>query len=241
MRKVHYFCILTLFIGLVFSFNTFAAKKKKKRPVVVATPSNSLKTKIDTLNYALGGNLSRFLERQIAVPVDLLNLDIIIQGIRDVANKQELLSARMGDSLLILAETKQKQKIIDQEKKYAMNFLEQNKKEEGVIVTASGLQYKVEREGVGEKPTAKNTVKVHYRGSLVDGTVFDSSYERGTPAEFPLGNVIQGWVEGIQLMSPGGKYTFFIPADLGYGEAGAGEVIPPNSVLVFTVELLEVL
>jgi FKBP-type peptidyl-prolyl cis-trans isomerase len=119
-------------------------------------------------------------------------------------------------------------------------FLAENKGKEGVMSTASGLQYKVVRQGTGAKPTASNTVKVHYEGKLLDGKVFDSSYQRNEPIEFPLNGVIAGWTEGVQLMSVGSKYTFFIPSDLAYGEQGGGGDIGPNEVLVFDVELLDI-
>ena len=120
-------------------------------------------------------------------------------------------------------------------------FLAANKTKPGVKTTASGLQYSVVKEGTGKKPTAESTVKVHYTGTLLDGTKFDSSVDRGEPAQFPLNGVIAGWTEGLQLMSVGSKYKFFIPYDLAYGERGAGADIKPYSALVFEVELLEIL
>ena len=122
----------------------------------------------------------------------------------------------------------------------AADFLAANKERSGVKTTASGLQYEVLTEGEGESPAATDTVAVHYEGKLVDGTVFDSSYQRGEPAVFPLDRVIPGWTEGLQLMKPGAKYRFTIPPELGYGPEGAGGVIPPNAVLQFDVELLAV-
>ncbi len=126
-----------------------------------------------------------------------------------------------------------------QNKAAGIAFLEENKKKEGVKVTASGLQYEVLKEGKGEKPTATSMVKVHYHGTLIDGTVFDSSVNRGTPAEFPLNAVISGWTEGLQLMSPGAKYRFYIPQELAYGGQDRG-LIKPFSTLIFDVELLEI-
>lgn len=120
-------------------------------------------------------------------------------------------------------------------------FLAENAKKEGVKTTASGLQYEVIKEGDGAKPKATDEVKVHYHGTLIDGKVFDSSVERGEPAEFPLNRVIPGWTEGVQLMSKGSKYRFFIPYDLAYGDRGAGADIKPYSALVFEVELLDIL
>jgi FKBP-type peptidyl-prolyl cis-trans isomerase len=119
-------------------------------------------------------------------------------------------------------------------------FLEENAKKEGVNVTSSGLQYKVIKEGYGTKPKATETVVVHYRGTLIDGTEFDSSYKRNQPISFPLNGVIAGWTEGLQLMKTGAKYEFYIPYNLAYGERGAGGVIPPYAPLIFEVELLEV-
>jgi len=119
-------------------------------------------------------------------------------------------------------------------------FLEENALRDGVKVTESGLQYEVLREGKGAKPTAEQTVRVHYEGTLIDGTVFDSSYQRGEPIEFPLNGVIKGWTEGLQLMPVGSKYKLYIPYELGYGERGAGQSIPPFAALIFTVELLDI-
>lgn len=119
-------------------------------------------------------------------------------------------------------------------------FLEENKKNENVITTPSGLQYVVEKEGEGAQPTAEDEVTVHYTGKLIDGTVFDSSVSRGEPATFPLNRVIPGWTEGVQLMKEGGKYTFFIPSDLAYGPQGVPNAIPPHSTLIFEVELIKV-
>ena len=120
-------------------------------------------------------------------------------------------------------------------------FLEDHKKQEGVKVTASGLQYKVLKEGTGKKPKASDTVEVHYRGTLIDGTEFDSSYKRNKSISFPLNGVIAGWTEGLQLMKEGAKYKLVIPSHLGYGETGAGQLIYPNATLIFEVELIKVL
>jgi FKBP-type peptidyl-prolyl cis-trans isomerase FkpA len=117
-------------------------------------------------------------------------------------------------------------------------FLAENRKKEGVMTTVSGLQYKVIEAGSGAKPKATDTVRVHYRGRLVDGKVFDSSYDRGQPISFGLNQVIRGWTEGLQLMPVGSKYELYIPSALGYGERGASGVIPPNATLIFEVELL---
>lgn len=125
-------------------------------------------------------------------------------------------------------------------KSVAKRFLEENKKNEGVHETASGLQYVIEREGTGDHPKATDEVTVHYTGKLLDGTVFDSSVNRGEPATFPLNRVIPGWTEGVQLMKEGAKYTFFIPSDLAYGPQGIPNAIPPHSTLIFEVELIKI-
>lgn len=119
-------------------------------------------------------------------------------------------------------------------------FLEDNAKKEGVTVTASGLQYKVLTEGTGKSPSATDTVLVHYEGTLIDGKVFDSSYKRGEPIEFPLNGVIAGWTEGVQLMKEGAKHRLYLPSKLAYGQRGAGRDIGPNEALIFDVELLKV-
>lgn len=119
-------------------------------------------------------------------------------------------------------------------------FLEANGKKEGVTTTASGLQYKVIKAGAGSQPKATDSVKVHYKGTFLDGKTFDSSYDRGTPISFPLNGVIAGWTEGVQLMPVGSTYEFYIPSHLAYGERGAGGAIPPNATLIFVVELLDI-
>ena len=131
-------------------------------------------------------------------------------------------------------------KASSQAKEEGEKFLAENAKREGVKVTSSGLQYEVLESSLGQKPKATDTVKVHYEGTLIDGTVFDSSYKRGEPISFGLNQVIKGWTEGVQLMSVGSKYKFYIPYQLAYGERGAGGSIPPYAALIFTVELLAI-
>jgi len=138
-------------------------------------------------------------------------------------------------------ETTENKDIMEQQMNSELNFLEENKNKDGVIVTASGLQYKVLLEGSGKQPLATDMVTVHYEGTLTNGTVFDSSVARGQPAEFPLNRVISGWTEGVQLMKEGAKYKFFIPSELAYGESGTpGGPIGQNEDLIFTVELIRV-
>jgi len=188
-------------------------------------------------SYALGMNVGTSLKTDNLYP----NMDEFIQGIQDVLSDAKLRYSNeeafqvFSEAYRSLAEKR------DEKNRQAENdFLTENSKKPGVTVTGSGLQYEVISEGYGPKPTAADTVKVHYEGALTNGTVFDSSYERGEPIEFPLGGVIPGWTEGLQLMSVGSKYRLIIPSNLGYGSQGAGQEIPPYSTLVFQVELLDI-
>ncbi|OOR93162.1 peptidylprolyl isomerase [Moraxella caviae] len=211
-----------------------------------ATPAKSTvvtdkSSEMDKVSYVLGYDAGKNLKEMDGE----LNTDIIAKALADGFNGVE--SALTDEEKTQIAHTYQQRKeqemVKEVEEKAANNkaagekFLAENAKKEGVKTTASGLQYKVITEGSGKSPKATDTVTVHYEGKLIDGTVFDSSYERGMPAQFPLNQVIPGWTEGLQLMKEGGKYEFFVPSDLAYGEAG-NPAIEPNSVLIFTVELL---
>ena len=199
---------------------------------------------MDKVSYALGIGIGRQLSQMGAAD---LNIDDFAQAIKDViAGDLKLGDAEAQQSVQeFFAKQEEKQKAEAAEKGKAAKqdgekFLAENGKKEGVITTASGLQYQVLREGNGQSPKATDTVECHYEGTLIDGTKFDSSYDRGQTATFPLNQVIAGWTEGLQLMKEGGKYRFFIPYELGYGERGAGASIPPFSTLVFDVELVSV-
>jgi FKBP-type peptidyl-prolyl cis-trans isomerase FklB len=170
------------------------------------------------------------------------------QAIKDVLEGKELkVSHREAQTIVQEYFTKQEQKLQAERaekgkvhKEAGEKYLAENAKKEGIITLPSGLQYQVIKEGNGKKPTAKDTVMCHYEGFLIDGTVFDSSIQRGEPATFPLQQVIAGWTEGLQLMQEGAKYRFFIPYRLAYGEGGAGNSIPPFAALIFDVELIQV-
>ncbi len=199
---------------------------------------------MDKVSYALGIGIGRQLSQMGAAD---LNIDDFAQAIKDVIAGDLKLGDAEAQQIVqeFFAKQEEKQKAEAAEKGKAAKqdgekFLAENGKKEGVITTASGLQYQVLREGNGQSPKATDTVECHYEGTLIDGTKFDSSYDHGQTATFPLNQVIAGWTEGLQLMKEGGKYRFFIPYELGYGERGAGASIPPFSTLVFDVELVSV-
>ena len=201
---------------------------------------------MDKVSYALGLGIGHQL---MDMGAQKLNIDDFAQAIKDIlAGKKPLIAAGEAQTLVqnFFQEQEKKQRAAAAERGKAARevgekYLEENAKKEGVVTLPSGLQYKVLREGNGRKPKATDQVKCHYEGMLVDGTLFDSSLQRGEPATFPLNGVIAGWTEGLQLMQEGAKYRFFIPYHLGYGERGAGAQIPPFAALVFDVELIEVL
>ncbi len=200
---------------------------------------------MDKVSYALGLGIGRQLAQMGAAE---LNIDDFAAAIKDVIAGNEL-KVSNTDAQRIVQEyfAQQEQKINAQRmeqgkvhKEAGEKYLAENAKKEGIVTLPSGLQYQVLKEGNGKKPSAKDTVMCHYEGFLIDGTVFDSSIQRGEPATFPLQQVIAGWTEGLQLMQEGAKYRFFIPYRLAYGEGGAGASIPPFAALIFDVELIQV-
>lgn len=203
-----------------------------------------LKTQKDKASYSIGVSIGKNLKDQKVE----ITTDILVKGLLDAYTgaKTQLTEKEMGDVLTqfqqeIMAKAQEEAaKKGGENKTKGEKFLADNKNKPGVKSTPSGLQYSVITEGTGPKPTASSTVKVHYTGKLIDGTTFDSSVDRGEPVEFPLNGVIKGWTEGVQLMSKGSKYKFYIPAELAYGERGAGNAIGPNETLVFEVELLDI-
>lgn len=193
---------------------------------------------MDKLSYAWGLAMGQQLK---GMGVDKLDTESFANAVKAVFGEGKVemepteAQKLINDYLTALSE-----KAAEAAKAEGIKFLAENKLKEGVKETASGLQYIVEKEGTGMRPTAKDEVTVHYTGKLTDGTVFDSSVQRGEPATFPLNRVIPGWTEGVQLMKEGAKYVFFIPSDLAYGPNGVPNAIPPHATLIFEVELIKV-
>jgi FKBP-type peptidyl-prolyl cis-trans isomerase FklB len=201
---------------------------------------------MDKLSYALGLGIGQQLA-QMGAGSDL-NVDDFAQSIKDVLAGSELKVSHREAQQIVQEYFSKKEEKMNAERaekgkaarEAGEKYLAENGKKEGVVTLKSGLQYQVLREGNGRKPKATDQVRCHYEGFLIDGTVFDSSVERGEPAVFGLQQVIAGWTEGLQLMQEGAKYRFFIPYRLAYGEGGAGQMIPPYAALIFDVELIEV-
>jgi FKBP-type peptidyl-prolyl cis-trans isomerase FklB len=245
---------MTILAGNSFAQQTSSpsstpAKKLQKAPAKTpAKPSTTkplvLTTQKDKQSYAIGLNIGKSLHR------DSVDIDpkILLRGLQDAVNdgKSLLTDDEIKTTMMALqTDVRQKQEakrqaLIESNKKEGQTFLAANATKEGVVTLPSGLQYKILKEGTGSKPTASDTVVCNYRGTLLDNTEFDSSYKRGQPATFPVGRVIKGWTEALQLMPVGSKWQLFIPADLAYGERGQGPVIGPNATLIFEVELLSI-
>ena len=220
----------------------FVAACAPEAPTAPAEPT--LDTPKNRISYTIGLNIGKDFATQ-EMDVDP---DILIVGIKDaMAGKAPRLSEEeMVAEIQTFQQKMQEQQLAkvqvlaDKNKAEGDAFLAENAEQEGVVVLESGLQYKVVEPGDGVSPTADSVVTVHYRGTLVDGTEFDSSYGRGEPATFPVGGVIPGWSEALPLMKVGAKWQLFVPAELAYGERGAGQAIGPNSVLIFDVELIKI-
>lgn len=198
-----------------------------------------LSTEIDSVSYALGYQNGTFLAREGITDIDLSNY---AAGLNTGLNSEE--GVLTQDEVFAVVNRyiqRMNEERSSKNQEEGVSFLEENKAKEGVMVTESGLQYKVLEEGDGDSPSAEDIVSVNYEGRLINGEVFDSSYERGQPAEFPLNQVIPGWTEGVQLMREGATYEFYIPSELAYGaRPPQGSPIGPNETLIFKVELLEV-
>ena len=206
--------------------------------------SRKFRNDTEKMSYAMGLNVAEYI---VHTPVEL-DPQLVLEGLRDaLAGKPAIPSEDYASAMRMLhtrIQEASRQKEKDQAEKNireAEEFLAANRKKAGVTETPTGLQYEVIENAEGPKPNRTSKVRVHYTGTLLNGSVFDSSVQRGEPAEFGLNQVIPGWTEGLQLMSEGAKYRFFIPARLAYGERGAPGAIPPNAALIFEVELLKIL
>ena len=227
---------LTIFVFAAGVCACYAAEQAAKKPAFA--------TQKDKVSYVIGRQIGANLKNQA---IDI-NPDVMAVGVNEIfsgkpssltdAEAQEVMKNFQQD---VAAKQAEKRKLeADKNKKAGDDFLAKNKKAKGVKVLPSGLQYKVMVSGKGEKPSAADTVTVNYKGTLINGKEFDSSYKRGTPATFPVNGVIKGWTEALQLMKTGSKWELYIPSDLAYGERGAGADIGPNETLVFTVELISI-
>ncbi len=223
--------ILFLFTILFFISSCFVQKKTDSQDI-------NLNNDLDTLSYCLGVSIAKSMANQ---GFDTLNTQVLGLAMNDVMSGAKMLIDEDVQNQFIqnyIAETANRE--ANENLKKGQDFLKENSTQKGVVVLPSGLQYKILKEAEGNKPQADDKVKVHYHGTLIDGTVFDSSVERGTPIEFGVNGVIAGWTEALQLMPEGSKWRLFIPSNLAYGERAMGKIIGPNSVLIFDVELLSI-
>lgn len=243
MKKVFKLSFVAASVLALAACNNGEAKKEE----VVAEVK--LETELQKQSYGLGASIGDFLKQDLESKTEVgfdLDKALIVKGLQESLEGNSKLTEEEIKELLtkLNQDVAEKQQAAAQEKAESTKaegaaFLAENTKKEGVITTESGLQYEVIAAGEGKKPLATDTVEVHYKGTLINGTEFDSSYTRGEPITFPLNRVIQGWTEGVQLMAEGAKYKFYIPSNLAYGERELGK-IPANSTLIFEVELLKV-
>jgi len=214
-----------------------AAKPVVKKVVPATKPAIVLKTAEDSMSYSIGVLDGNFFKSQ---GIEKINSAVLAAGFADALKGKTLFTPEQCDMIVRTAMQKNGRKKIQPAIDEGLKFLAENAKKPGVKQTATGLQYEVMTEGTGAKPADTSVVKVHYEGFLLNGKKFDSSRDRGEPTQFPLNQVIRGWTEGVQLMGIGSKYKFYIPYQLAYGEQGSGEMIPGGALLVFEVELIDI-
>ncbi len=251
-----HFSTLLLIIAVMLSTSLMAAEPQETAPKekedAAKTDDAGKPADVSKIFYILGRQIGTSLKK---LDTDLQNaemgsidMDAFIKGLKSCFSEEEpLISDKDSQKIrqeffqkLREKQTALRDKQAKDNLKKAEEFMAENKDKEGIVTTESGLQYQVIKEGEGNKPNPTDKVTVHYRGTLLDGTEFDSSHKRGKPATFPVNGVIKGWQEALVLMTPGSKYKLFIPPEIGYGERGSGQRIPPNSVLIFDIELLKV-
>jgi FKBP-type peptidyl-prolyl cis-trans isomerase FklB len=225
-------------IGLMFLNVATIAQVKKKAVTTPAQPA--LKNSVDSLSYALGMSAGSFYKQQ---GMANLNTTLCSKGINDaLKNGKTLLNEQQANAVIMAFVQKESSEKAAGNKKAGAEFLAANKSKPGVVTLPSGLQYMILKEGTGPKPTATDKVRCHYEGSLIDGTVFESSVKNGKPVDFNINGVIPGWTEALQLMAVGSKWRLFIPSNLAYGDQSPqGSQIKPGSTLIFDVELLEII
>ena len=246
MKKVLFF----LAVAVLFVTSCKITQAQKPEPAVKKEITKAdLKTEDDKVSYSIGFSIgSNFKKDELK-----MNLEIFQKGIEDgftggeqILNEQEIKDTMMAFQKKMMAkkqaeqmkQREERKKQGEANKEKGEKFLKENKAKQGIVTLESGLQYKILKKGTGASPKATDSVKCHYKGTTIDGKEFDSSYKRGQPATLALNRVIKGWTEGLQLMKEGGKWQFFIPSELAYGNRGAGQNIGPNEVLIFEVELL---
>ncbi len=223
---------MILTVAAVFTLSACMGQKKGK------SADKNLGTEVDSVSYGIGVSIANNLKKD---GLDQIDVDLLAQGLRDVFESKDLkISSEQSMSVIQNYVTKAQKLKQEASSEVGKKFLEENSKKEGVITLPSGLQYSIIKAGDGAKPTAEDQVTTHYTGTLIDGTVFDSSVERGEPVTFAVNGVIPGWTEALQLMPVGSKWKLFIPSELAYGERGAGGQIGPNETLIFEVELLSI-
>ena len=239
MKKIY---LSTLAIALVGITMAGCNEDKASKATTAETPA--LTTQEQKVGYAIGAQIGS----QLAMTKDDIDSNALILGLTDAMNgtelkltEQQMQEAKMAFQKKVQEKAQEEMtKLAEANKAEGEKFLAENKTKEGVVTLPSGLQYKVIQVGTGATPTAADTVVTHYTGTLINGQVFDSSVQRGEPATFPVNGVISGWTEALQHMKVGAKWQLFIPAELAYGERGAGQTIAPNSTLIFDIELLEI-
>jgi FKBP-type peptidyl-prolyl cis-trans isomerase FklB len=230
--KLHLMKISKSIVYLAFAAVITSCNAQDKK-----SGTGSIKTELDSVSYGLGVSIGENLKKS---NFEGLNFDLIAKGMSEYYSGKPAMTAEQANTTIRGYMGAAEKKKGDENMKKGEAFLEENKKKSGVQTTPSGLQYSIIKEGTGPKPTVNDNVTTHYHGTLIDGTVFDSSVERGQPASFPVSGVIPGWTEALQMMPVGSKWKLFIPANLAYGERGAGPQIGPNSTLVFEVELISI-